>query len=53
MGIANLIPGVSAGTVALLGGVYDKLIHAISDFLSLKLSKGELLFFPFAFRPIG
>ena len=44
MGIANLIPGVSAGTVALLGGVYDKLIHAISDFLSLKLSKGELLF---------
>ncbi|OAA31406.1 hypothetical protein AT15_07885 [Kosmotoga arenicorallina S304] len=44
MGIANLIPGVSAGTVALLGGIYDRLIHAISDFLSFKASKREIIF---------
>lgn len=30
MGVADLVPGISGGTVALLGGVYGRLINAIS-----------------------
>lgn len=33
IGIANIIPGVSGGTIALSMGVYDKLIGAVSNFL--------------------
>ena len=32
MGIANVIPGVSGGTLALTLGIYEKLIKAISHF---------------------
>jgi len=31
MGGANIIPGVSGGTVALVMGIYDKLIHSINE----------------------
>ncbi len=31
IGIANLIPGVSGGTFALILGLYDRLIHAITS----------------------
>ena len=34
IGIANVIPGVSGGTLALTLGIYEKLIKAISHFLS-------------------
>jgi len=34
MGISNIIPGVSAGTIALVLGIYDRLIESISDFFS-------------------
>ena len=34
MGIANVIPGVSGGTMAVSMGIYDKLIHCISHFFS-------------------
>lgn len=34
IGIANIIPGVSGGTVALLLGVYEKLTEAIGEFLT-------------------
>lgn len=34
MGIANVIPGVSGGTLALTLGIYEKFISAISHFLS-------------------
>lgn len=34
MGIANVIPGVSGGTLALTLGIYERLIKAISHFLS-------------------
>ena len=34
MGIANVIPGVIGGTLALTLGIYGKLIKAISHFLS-------------------
>ncbi|MDP3066728.1 MAG: DUF368 domain-containing protein [Methanobacteriaceae archaeon] len=31
MGIADVIPGVSGGTIALITGIYQRLIHAISQ----------------------
>ena len=31
IGIANVIPGLSGGTIAVLIGVYDRLIGGISD----------------------
>ncbi len=33
IGLATLIPGASGGTMAIILGVYDKMIHAISSFL--------------------
>ena len=38
MGIANIIPGVSGGTLAITMGIYEELIEAISHFFS-KLKK--------------
>lgn len=32
IGVATLVPGVSGGTMAIILGVYDNLIHAISSF---------------------
>jgi len=32
MGIATLIPGVSGGTMGIILGIYDKIIHAMSSF---------------------
>ena len=32
MGIADAIPGISGGTVALLLGIYEELIGSISNF---------------------
>lgn len=32
MGAANVIPGVSGGTVALITGIFEKLIHSIKSF---------------------
>ena len=39
MGAADVIPGVSGGTIALLMGIYDKLIASINavDATALKL----------------
>ena len=34
IGIANLIPGISGGTVAVVTGIYDSLVNAISTFSS-------------------
>ena len=34
IGLANIIPGVSGGTMAVSMGIYDKLIHCISHFFS-------------------
>ncbi len=44
MGAANVIPGVSGGTIALITGIYERLINAIKsvDLVALKhLLKGE------------
>ena len=32
IGLATLVPGASGGTMAIILGVYDKMIHAISSF---------------------
>ena len=31
MGLANIIPGVSGGTLAVSMGIYDKLIHCLTQ----------------------
>jgi len=31
MGTADIIPGVSGGTIALITGIYERLVHAISS----------------------
>lgn len=36
MGIAEVIPGVSGGTIAFVTGIYERLIEAIKNFLSPK-----------------
>ena len=38
MGAANVIPGVSGGTIALITGIFEKLIHSIKsiDLVALK-----------------
>ncbi len=58
MGTADVIPGVSGGTIALITGIYQRLVHAISQinanflFAALKgdfaKSKEELLKWDFA-----
>lgn len=54
IGIATLIPGVSGGTMSIILGIYDDLIHAISSFFSdmkkhitllLQIGLGALLAF--------
>jgi len=32
MGIGNIIPGVSGGTIALITGIYERFIHAFRSF---------------------
>lgn len=39
IGIANIMPGVSGGTLAVIMGVYDKLTEAIGNFLTVPLKK--------------
>ena len=34
MGMADAVPGVSGGTIALILGIYNKLIFSLSDFLN-------------------
>jgi len=36
MGIANIIPGVSGGTIAVVFGIYEELMEALSGFISDK-----------------
>ena len=46
MGAANVIPGVSGGTIALLTGIFNELIEALNSLMSLStwklLFKGDL-----------
>ncbi len=39
IGVANIMPGVSGGTLAVIMGVYDKLTEAIGNFLTVPFKK--------------
>jgi putative membrane protein len=39
MGISDVVPGVSGGTIAFILGIYDRLIEAISGFFSKEWAK--------------
>ena len=43
VGVANIIPGVSGGTMAMLLDIYDELISAVSSFLDDKKENSALL----------
>ncbi len=46
MGSADIVPGVSGGTIALVLGIYDKLLNAVSS-ISLNVFREKILFFDF------
>ncbi len=41
MGIADLVPGISGGTIALITGIYEDLIEAVSN-INLNMFEGSL-----------
>lgn len=45
IGVANVIPGVSGGTFALIFGIYDRLTEAIGNFFTDKEKRKENFFF--------
>ncbi|MDD4203476.1 MAG: DUF368 domain-containing protein, partial [Candidatus Omnitrophica bacterium] len=45
IGVANIIPGVSGGTLAVVLGIYDKLIEAISNLFSRPEKRKEYIIF--------
>ena len=47
IGVANIIPGVSGGTMMVSMGIYDKLIHCITHLFS-EFKKSLLFLLPIA-----
>ncbi len=45
MGVANIIPGVSGGTIAVVFGIYEKLMHALGNFLTEKKNRRQHITF--------
>lgn len=43
MGLANLVPGISGGTMLLAAGVYTQFIEAIANFTSFKFNKKDFV----------
>lgn len=43
MGLANLVPGISGGTMLVACGIYTRFIDAISDVTRLRLTKANIL----------
>lgn len=43
MGLANLVPGISGGTMLLAAGIYPHFIRAVADVTTLKLRRRSLL----------
>ena len=43
MGLANLVPGISGGTMLLASGIYPRFIRAVADVTTLKLRWASLL----------
>ena len=52
MGVANIIPGVSGGTMAVSMGVYDKMINAITNILK-EFKKSFFTLLPLAIGMVG
>ena len=52
IGIANIIPGVSGGTMAVSMGVYDKLINSINSIIK-DFKKSFLTLLPLVIGMIG
>ncbi len=44
MGLANLVPGVSGGTMVLAMGLYDRFIEAVAELTTLKISARLIVF---------
>jgi len=44
MGLANLVPGISGGTMILAIGLYDRFIGAVADVSRLRLTRHSILF---------
>ena len=44
MGLANLVPGISGGTMILALGLYDRFIGAIADVSRLRIRREHVLF---------
>ena len=44
IGVANIIPGLSGGTMAIILGVYQKIVESISSFTSFKWSDMQTSF---------
>ncbi len=45
MGVANIIPGVSGGTIAVVFGIYERLMDALGNFVSDKERRKEHILF--------
>ncbi|MFH1846450.1 MAG: DUF368 domain-containing protein [Candidatus Omnitrophota bacterium] len=45
IGVANIIPGVSGGTLAVVLGIYDRLIESIAKFFEKPEKRKEYMFF--------
>lgn len=43
MGLANLVPGISGGTMLLAAGIYQRFIDAIADITSLRFKPAAIL----------
>ncbi|MEM6757659.1 MAG: DUF368 domain-containing protein, partial [Planctomycetota bacterium] len=43
MGLANLVPGISGGTMLLAAGVYPRFISAIGEVTTLKFRRASLV----------
>ena len=43
MGLANLVPGISGGTMLLAAGVYQSFVNAIADVTRLRLKLGPIV----------
>ncbi len=53
MGLANLVPGVSGGTMILAVGLYDRFIGAVAELSSLRWSRGMFVFLALVAAGLG
>lgn len=45
MGVANIIPGVSGGTIAVIFGIYERLMEALGNFITDKKNRKSHIIF--------